>query len=94
MELLQRGPWPGNVRELRNVLERASLFADDNMIRVEHLPVPLTVPATLQSNLAQVTVGAPADVPPTLSGTRKKLAEQMGISERTLYRRLKQQGIS
>lgn len=94
MELLQRGPWPGNVRELRNVLERASLFADDNMIRVEHLPVPLTIPATLQSNLAQVTVGAPADVPPTLSGTRKKLAEQMGISERTLYRRLKQQGIS
>jgi len=94
MELLQRGSWPGNVRELRNVLERASLFADDNMIRVEHLPAPLAIPATMQSNLAQVTVGAPADVPPTLSGTRKKLAEQMGISERTLYRRLKQQGIS
>lgn len=94
MELLQRGSWPGNVRELRNVLERASLFADGNMIRVEHLPAPLAIPATMQSNLAQVTVGAPADVPPTLSGTRKKLAEQMGISERTLYRRLKQQGIS
>lgn len=94
LELLQRGSWPGNVRELRNVLERASLFADDNVIRVEHLPAPSTPPATLQSKLAQVAVGTAADVPPASGGTRKKLAEQMGISERTLYRRLKQQGIS
>ena len=94
MELLQRGSWPGNVRELRNVLERASLFADDNVIHVEHLPAQLTIPTTLLNNLTQVTVAAAAEVAPTVSTTRKKLAEQMGISERTLYRRLKQQDIS
>lgn len=94
MECLQRGFWPGNVRELRNVLERANLFADDSVIRVGHLPVPLTIPATLQDNLGQVTVAAPVDVTSALSSSRKKLAEKMGISERTLYRRLKQQGSS
>jgi transcriptional regulator with GAF, ATPase, and Fis domain len=35
---LQRHSWPGNIRELRNVLERASLFADDGVIRSTHLP--------------------------------------------------------
>jgi DNA-binding NtrC family response regulator len=30
--------WPGNVRELRNVLERAVLLEDDDVLRPEHLP--------------------------------------------------------
>ncbi|MEY4748811.1 MAG: hypothetical protein RIQ60_1025 [Pseudomonadota bacterium] len=33
--------WPGNLRELRNVLDRARLFADDGLIRAEHLPPDL-----------------------------------------------------
>lgn len=94
MELLQRGSWPGNVRELRNVLERASLFADDHVIRVEHLPAPPSMQAALRRNPAQATVAAPDYAAPALRGTRKELAERLGISERTLYRRLKQQDIS
>ena len=90
MELLQRGSWPGNVRELRNVLERASLFADDNVIRVEHLPLSANIEATRQSKPTQVSVAVPTEVPPAWVGTRKELAAQMGISERSLYRRLKQ----
>jgi DNA-binding NtrC family response regulator len=38
MARLQSHDWPGNIRELRNVLERASLFADDGVVRAEHLP--------------------------------------------------------
>ncbi|OQC42247.1 MAG: Transcriptional regulatory protein ZraR [Deltaproteobacteria bacterium ADurb.Bin058] len=30
--------WPGNVRELLNVVERASLFADEDIIQLEDLP--------------------------------------------------------
>ncbi|MDQ1919336.1 sigma-54 interaction domain-containing protein [Massilia pseudoviolaceinigra] len=90
LAVLQRLAWPGNIRELRNVLDRASLFADDGVIRVGHLPAApaLTGPAPkaaggaleLDSGLAR------------FAGTRSELAASLGISERTLYRRLKQQG--
>lgn len=83
--------YPGNVRELRNILERACLLCDGEEIQVEHLP-----------GLAQARFGAAGDaVAPrpaiiddlerlleSHGGSRKMLAEQLGISERTLYRRL------
>ncbi|MDY7559634.1 sigma 54-interacting transcriptional regulator [Pseudomonas sp. 10B1] len=91
---LQHFAWPGNIRELRNVLERASLFADDGVIRTVHLPVAsASIPA-------QVSVPAPFDsgtlkhVLATFRGTRSELAKHLGISERTLYRRLKEQGLA
>jgi DNA-binding NtrC family response regulator len=37
--------WPGNVRELRNVLERAIIVCDQEVIRLEHLPSPPRGPA-------------------------------------------------
>ena len=78
-------PFPGNVRELRNLLERASLLCDGPRIEPEHLDDPLDSPWL-----------APADTPPAATApsanspaSRKALAAQLGISERTLYRRLK-----
>ncbi|MEC5215699.1 transcriptional regulator with PAS, ATPase and Fis domain [Actimicrobium sp. GrIS 1.19] len=89
MVQLQRRDWPGNIRELRNVLERARLFADDGVIRELHLPA---TPAALAT--APVT-GAPlAHTLATFKGTRSELAASLGVSERTLYRRLKQQGLA
>jgi len=38
MELLMRHDWPGNVRELENVLERALILTDKNIILPQHLP--------------------------------------------------------
>jgi len=43
MELLMRYDWPGNVRELENVLERALILADKNIVLPEHLPEQLGV---------------------------------------------------
>lgn len=91
---LQRYAWPGNIRELRNVLERASLFADDGVIHSVHLPhapdamVPrLAAPAGSDGHsLAQILSA--------FKGTRSELARHLGISERTLYRRLKEQGLA
>jgi two-component system response regulator AtoC len=34
--------WPGNVRELKNVIERAMLFCDDDMIDIQHLSSEFT----------------------------------------------------
>jgi len=37
-ELILNAPWEGNVRELENVLERAAILCDDEVITPEHLP--------------------------------------------------------
>jgi transcriptional regulator with PAS, ATPase and Fis domain len=85
---LQQRNWPGNIRELRNVLERARLFADDGVIRVANLPALPQLVAT-----APVAGTTLAHVMATFTGTRSELAASLGISERTLYRRLKEQGL-
>ena len=36
--------WPGNIRELKNVIERAIILGNEQMVTVEHLPPEITVP--------------------------------------------------
>jgi len=38
MEILMDYDWPGNVRELENIIHRGAVIAEDQTIRVEHLP--------------------------------------------------------
>jgi DNA-binding NtrC family response regulator len=38
-DLIRAYPWPGNVRELVNVLERAALLCNSDVIAPEHLPI-------------------------------------------------------
>ena len=66
MARLQAHAWPGNIRELRNVLERARLFADDGVVRPEHLPEWLQAAPRLPTAAvphAPGTAAPPADVP-------------------------------
>ncbi|WP_429290723.1 helix-turn-helix domain-containing protein [Paraburkholderia sp. CI3] len=98
MAQLRAYAWPGNIRELRNVLERANLLADGGVIRAEHLPQAVSDRASGggQDSLA-VGVGLPrkltdaelARAAAQFRGKRSELAAQLGLSERTLYRRLK-----
>ncbi|MBA5705551.1 Fis family transcriptional regulator [Pseudomonas fulva] len=93
LEQLMMYPFPGNIRELRNILERARLFADEGVIEPEHLPEDVvSLPAEVRANASR-----PADLIQVLShfkGSRSELAKHLGISERTLYRRLKAAGIA
>jgi DNA-binding NtrC family response regulator len=41
MDLLLSYSWPGNVRELRNMLEYAAIMVSDELIRPEHLRLPI-----------------------------------------------------
>ncbi|WP_425497817.1 sigma-54 interaction domain-containing protein [Paraburkholderia ultramafica] len=99
LERLEAYSWPGNIRELRNVLDRACLLADDGVIRVEHLPDEIAAGVWSHSGAPvgstwNTARGEPDDrelarLVAEFSGTRSALARHLGMSERTLYRRMK-----
>ena len=97
MQVLEQYPWPGNIRELRNVIERATILADDDFITLRHLP-PLLV-AKGEETLPTVTLtpGTTVDeaerrlILLTLEHTRgnkTRAAEILGISLKTLHNKL------
>ncbi|UVE48061.1 sigma 54-interacting transcriptional regulator [Pseudomonas chlororaphis] len=99
LERLGLYAYPGNIRELRNILERARLFSDDGVIRVEDLPEELragsaattTQPSRRRAGKDLEQLAHALEV---FEGSRSELAKALGLSERTLYRRLKSLGIS
>lgn len=106
MRCMQHYHWPGNIRELRNVIDRARLFADDGVIGLVHLP-PDTLQTSARSSPVAATAPTPAltteliqtpdalrELATRFQGSRKALARQLGLSERTLYRRLKALGLA
>jgi two-component system response regulator HydG len=96
---LQRYSFPGNIRELRNILERATLLADDNIILPEHLPAEVRKCETTSEDMKLMEQDeiVPLDeierryliqVVSKFPGDRDSLADKLGISKRTLFRKL------
>ncbi len=92
--MLERYDYPGNVRELRNMLERASLMCDGDVIYPEHFPDETFAHEVAPPRSAEPPALSLAQRLPQLlaehHGSRKELAKALGISERTLYRRLRE----
>ena len=86
-------PYPGNVRELRNILERASLMCDGNVIDIEHLrgsaADDFQISDTVHGRSTIVEPEAFRAAVESHHGTVRELATSLGLSERTLYRRLR-----
>lgn len=101
MELILRHDFPGNIRELENVVEHAFVLCQGPQIRREHLPQELLAKAKESSFPAQVP-GRPlraaeaqaiAQVLEKHQGSRKKAAEELGISVVTLWRKMRTLGL-
>lgn len=93
MSALEHYDYPGNIRELRNLLERASLMCDGDTIGIDHLPADVIAPPAeleLQPSAASERLALELA---GHDGSRSELAQKLGISERTLYRHLKQAGL-
>jgi transcriptional regulator with PAS, ATPase and Fis domain len=99
IEALQQYDWPGNVRELRNVINRAFIMARGNSLTVECLPDKLLGSRRRRSkNAVNIPLGQPMEeverivIEETLNmtdGDRRKTAEILGISYKTLYNKTK-----
>jgi DNA-binding NtrC family response regulator len=50
-------PWPGNVRELRNLIERALILEDGDMITTEYLPRGITSESTAGTDGSECSTG-------------------------------------
>ncbi len=100
-EALQRYAWPGNVRELRNVVAKASLLANSNKITASDLPAKLRSSAGACNNgscnpttrLRRMEQQMILQALEETSGHQGKAAELLGISRRTLSRKLKHYGV-
>ena len=103
MAWLQGRRYAGNIRELRNLVERAALLADGDAIDTCHFEddemppaTPVAVPATGDAFVVAETVPLAELEARYLSwarsqhvGERTRLAAQLGVSERTLFRKLR-----
>jgi DNA-binding NtrC family response regulator len=98
LSALERYRWPGNVRELRNVIERAVLLTTDGMIRASDLPLGTDVGAAGRATpTAMMTLEALerrhiADVLDRTQWHQGRAAELLGISPKTLYRKIREFG--
>lgn len=78
MEHLQRYSWPGNVRELENVIQRAIVMAQGNVITVEDLPI--TFQNIQESTLAVDTIEDGISFKSLLESFEKKIITKALIS--------------
>ena len=99
VEAMQDYRWPGNVRELRHAVERAAVLADADEVQASDLPAELR-------NVAprEVAAGQEGSLLPLMEverrhlewvlghagGHRAKAAAILGISERSLYRKIQE----
>ena len=99
---LQSHLWPGNVRELRNVVTKAAVLAQHAQIGAGDLLLAPARPAALANGSPVLTVPAAnldgmekstiLRVLAQTNGHQQKAAELLGISRRTLSRKLKLYG--
>jgi DNA-binding NtrC family response regulator len=100
MEALQRYRWPGNVRELRNVIERAVLLANGGVINASDLPLQSPGPGAIGGNgqaaasvsLAELERRHIETVLNQTNWHQGKAATLLGISSKTLYRKIREYG--
>lgn len=103
MHVLANYDWPGNIRELQNVVERVVALSKNEIIGVDELPLPVEGLAALNkkpfeqekkksfivTTLAEQEKNAIIDALNKYGGNQTKVAQILGISTTTLWRKIK-----
>ena len=102
MDAMIRFPWPGNVRELMNSVERAVVLARSDFLTLQDFPF-IREPETPEGSpeqlipakdlpLAQVEKAAVLRTLASAKGNRSETARRLGITRKTLLKKLKLYG--
>ncbi len=101
LELLHGYTWPGNVRELENVIERAVILSDGHQIQKTDLPIdikhqlpsPMMEAENGDESLTDVEMKHLIKILQKTDWNKTKAAKLLGITKKTLYRKLEIYGI-
>jgi two-component system response regulator AtoC len=103
MQRILEYDWPGNVRELRTAIEHGVVMASGPqiglrdlpaMVRSENEPRAVSEPVSNRLNLRDSETALILRSLDDCRGNRSEAAKKLGISRRTLHRRLKELNIS
>ena len=98
LDRLRQHDWPGNVRELRNVVQRAFILAEED-VGIDSLTLEVAEEQDAPATSLTIRVGTPMPemerrlILATLEhfdGDKRKVAEVLQISVKTLYNRLRE----
>jgi len=106
MEILLNYDWPGNVREMKNIVKRAVLMADDNIIQSSHLQLTennnsetINIPnvidrgvsfSNIMNNVEKNLIKKALN---QTNGNKSIAAKLLGINRKALYRKLEKHGL-
>ncbi|RPJ02552.1 MAG: response regulator [Deltaproteobacteria bacterium] len=94
--LFMEYPWPGNIRELEHVIEHAFVVCSQETITTDHLPAEIQefLREKLQRSANPIEESrAILQAIEKAGGNKARAARLLGISRRTIYRKMKEHGI-
>ncbi len=94
LDTLTRYDWPGNVRELQNVIEQALILSREKVIGPEELRIRPAVQEKPSLSIAEVEREHIIRALGEYGGHRERAARALGMSVRTLYRKIKAYNIT
>ena len=105
INLMQHYYWPGNVRELKNVIERAVLLCNGGTVRPNDLPLEIRRPIPVHSDASPSSEDGELTLDEMereqiitaldkVRWHRGKAAKLLGISPKTLYRKIQSYGLN
>lgn len=92
VEAMMNYNWPGNLREMKNLVRRATLLAQDDIIRLADLGPSLQTPAAttgLQLHNEDSEKQRILQALEATGGNKSKAAQLLGVDRKTLYNKLK-----
>lgn len=92
VEAMMNYNWPGNLREMKNLVRRATLLAQDDIIRLADLGPSLQTPAAttgLQLHNEDTEKQRILQALEATGGNKSKAAQLLGVDRKTLYNKLK-----